>query len=153
MREVELETTSAAETERIASALAGALEPGDVVLIEGEVGTGKTTFVRGAAHALGVEGNVASPSFTIGRRHLGRVPVSHLDLFRLESFESEDPSLLDDYLDRDTIVFVEWPKEGASALGLPSERDAIVVRLSHLGDDRRRVRLSGSPRALAGILP
>ena len=78
---------------------ASACAPGDVVLVAGDVGTGKTTFVRGACRGLGVSEPVTSPSFTIGQRYEGRVPVSHVDLFRLDTLEGEDPALLDDYLD------------------------------------------------------
>jgi len=86
---LELDSTSPAETEAIAARLAALLEPGDVVLVEGELGSGKTTFVRGAARSLGVEGAVTSPTYTIGHRYHGRVDVSHLDLYRFELSEIE----------------------------------------------------------------
>jgi tRNA threonylcarbamoyladenosine biosynthesis protein TsaE len=143
MCEAELVSESAADTERLAEAIAGLLVPGDVVLIEGEVGTGKTTFVRGACRALGVTDTVSSPSFTIGQRYGGRVPVSHMDLFRLESLQAEDPALLADYLDSASIAFVEWPKEDSSLLGLAPERVPVLIALAHLGGDRRRVRIAG----------
>ncbi|HWI71970.1 MAG TPA: tRNA (adenosine(37)-N6)-threonylcarbamoyltransferase complex ATPase subunit type 1 TsaE, partial [Baekduia sp.] len=91
-------TTDAAGTEAAGAALAATLKPGDVVLLEGEMGAGKTTFVRGAARALGFEGPVTSPTFTIGRCYEGAVPIVHLDLHRLVGLEDEDPALLDDYL-------------------------------------------------------
>ena len=101
---------SAAETEALGAQLAARLEPGDVVVVSGEVGAGKTTLIRGACRALGVEGPVTSPTFTIGQRYEGgRLPVSHLDLYRLEGLEGEDPALLDDYLVPDAVAFVEWP--------------------------------------------
>src|SRR4051812_25541052 len=93
-----LETSSATETEAAGAELAGRLEPGDVVLVRGELGSGKTTFVRGACRALGVEGPITSPTFTIGHLYEGRVGVAHLDLFRLDSLAGEDPALLGDYL-------------------------------------------------------
>ena len=74
------ESRSAAETEALGARLAERLRPGDVVLVRGEMGAGKTTLIRGACRALGVEGPVTSPTFTIGQRYEGRVPVSHLDL-------------------------------------------------------------------------
>ena len=104
---------SAAETEAIGARLAAALEPGDVVLISGELGAGKTTFIRGACRELGVEEPVVSPTFTIGRRYVGRVAVSHLDLFRLDGLEGEDPGLLDDYLAAEAVTFIEWPEAAA----------------------------------------
>ncbi|MDQ6807290.1 MAG: tRNA (adenosine(37)-N6)-threonylcarbamoyltransferase complex ATPase subunit type 1 TsaE [Actinomycetota bacterium] len=79
-----LETAGAQETEALGAELAATLKPGDVVLVEGELGAGKTTFVRGACRALGVTDPVTSPTFTIGQRYHGRVPISHLDLYRLE---------------------------------------------------------------------
>ena len=92
-------TDSAAETEALGAELAERLGPGDVVVVSGEVGAGKTTLIRGACRALGVESPVTSPTFTIGHRYEGgRLPVAHLDLYRLEGLEGEDPALLDDYL-------------------------------------------------------
>jgi tRNA threonylcarbamoyladenosine biosynthesis protein TsaE len=142
--EVELETRSAAETEALAAAAAPGLRPGDVVLIAGDVGTGKTTWVRGACRALGVRGTVASPSFTIGRVYAAEPPVAHLDLFRLDSLEGEDPALLADYLSIERVAFVEWPE--AAAPELEPERVALRLHLAHAGGDRRRVRAIGAER-------
>lgn len=129
-------TDAAAATEALAAELAAELAPGDVVLISGEVGAGKTTFVRGAARALGVTDPVTSPTFTIGHRYGGRLPVSHLDLYRLGGdLSGEDPGLLDDYLLPDSVVFVEWP--GAAGPGL--ERVAMRITIAHAGGDRREV--------------
>jgi tRNA threonylcarbamoyladenosine biosynthesis protein TsaE len=138
------ETAGAAETEALAGRLGAALAPGDLVLVSGELGTGKTTFVRGACRALGVEGPVASPTFTIGSRHRGRVPVSHLDLYRLVPGADEDPALLADYLGPDAVTFVEWPDRAPWALGEP----ALTVELEHLGGDRRRISVT-KPEARA----
>jgi len=132
------ETVNEAQTEALAARLAAALAPGDVVLIEGEVGAGKTTFVRGACRALGVDAVVTSPTFTIGQRYAGAVPVSHLDLYRVADLGGEDPDLLADYIGADTITFVEWPDAGAqeiSDLGHVARR----VKLTHAGGDRRTV--------------
>jgi tRNA threonylcarbamoyladenosine biosynthesis protein TsaE len=130
-----LETRSAAETEALGARIAGRLQPGDVVLLSGEVGAGKTTLIRGACRALGVSGPVTSPTFTIGQRYEGRLPVSHLDLYRLQSLEGEDPALLDDYLRPEGVAFVEWPDAGSAHLGRP----ALEVRLAHEGEERRRI--------------
>jgi tRNA threonylcarbamoyladenosine biosynthesis protein TsaE len=126
-------TGSAAETEAVAAALAERLAPGDVVVITGELGSGKTTFVRGAAGALGAEGPVTSPTFTIGQIYPGRVPVAHLDLYRLGSLADEEPGLLDEYLAPDVVAFVEWPGIAEDEL----ERVAARVRIEHAGGDGR----------------
>lgn len=122
-------------TEALAATLAATLVPGDVVLIRGELGAGKTTFVRGAARALGVTEPVTSPTFTIGQRYAGRLPVSHLDLYRLGELADEEPGLLDDYLTPEAIAFVEWPE----IAGLELPRIALAVELQHAGGDRRRI--------------
>jgi tRNA threonylcarbamoyladenosine biosynthesis protein TsaE len=131
-----VESGSAEETEALGARIAERLGPGDVILLSGELGAGKTTLIRGACRALGVTGPVTSPTFTIGQRYEdGRLPVSHLDLYRLADLEGEDPALLDDYLGPDGIAFVEWPDTGSGRLGRP----AIVVRLAHVSEERRRI--------------
>ncbi len=135
------ETTEApAETEAIAATLAARLRPGDIVLVSGDLGAGKTTFVRGACRALGVGGAVTSPSFTIAQRYDGSVAVSHLDLYRLGNLDDEDPALLADELAADRVAFVEWPEVGAP-VGLDPERVAARVRIEHRGGDRRLVQV------------
>jgi len=129
-------TSGAAETEALAARLAQALEPGDIVLIAGELGSGKTTFVRGACRALGISGRVTSPTFTIGQRYDGHVPVSHLDLYRLADLGGEDPALLADYLTPERVAFVEWPEVAEGFVGGPI---AARVRLAHGGGDTREI--------------
>lgn len=130
------ETNSAEETERVAAEVAERLRAGDVVLVSGDLGTGKTTFVRGAARALGVEGPVTSPTFTIGQVYGARgMEVAHLDLYRLPTLGSEDPALLEDYLTAARVGFVEWP----GTPGAVFERVRARVSLEHLGGDRRAV--------------
>ncbi len=124
------------ETEALGAELAAGLSAGDVVLVHGELGAGKTTFVRGAARALGVSDPVTSPTFSIAHRYRGtEVIVAHLDLYRLQSLHAEDPELLEDYLGADRIAFVEWPEAGAGEL--PCAR--VRVTLAHAGADRRRI--------------
>jgi tRNA threonylcarbamoyladenosine biosynthesis protein TsaE len=114
------------------------LQVGDVVAVSGELGAGKTTFVRGACRALGVTRPVTSPTYTIGHRYEGRVPVSHLDLYRFESFGEADWGALEPYFE-DAVVFVEWPEAAGGALPPPRVR----VRLRHVDERRRLIVLDG----------
>jgi tRNA threonylcarbamoyladenosine biosynthesis protein TsaE len=138
-------STSPAETEQIAAKLAARLASGDVVYVSGELGSGKTTFVRGACRALGVEGPVTSPTYTIGHRYDG---VSHLDLYRFEQLTDSDWGALEPYFE-DAIVFVEWPERGVGRLPPPR----VSVELAHVDAERREIGLeSGEPALLAGLL-
>jgi tRNA threonylcarbamoyladenosine biosynthesis protein TsaE len=139
-----LETGSAAETEAAGEKLAADLAAGDVVVVSGDLGAGKTTLIRGACRALGVEGPVTSPTFTIGQRYSGRLPVSHLDLYRLGGLEGEDPALLDDYLDPTSVAFLEWPAVAEPEL---AGRRVLEVRLTHLGGDRRQIEVGARESA------
>jgi tRNA threonylcarbamoyladenosine biosynthesis protein TsaE len=131
-----LQSGSAAETEALGARVAERLSPGDVVVVSGEVGAGKTTLIRGACRALGIEEPITSPTFTIGQRYAGGgLPVSHLDLYRLQSLEEEDPALIDDYLGPDGVAFVEWPAVGVERLGRP----ALEIRLEHAGGESRAI--------------
>jgi tRNA threonylcarbamoyladenosine biosynthesis protein TsaE len=126
------------QTEELGSELAASLVPGDVVLVAGELGAGKTTFVRGGCRALGVTAMVTSPTFTIGQRYPAPVPVSHVDLFRIERLDDEDPDLLTEYLRPDTIAFVEWPSHGEDAV-VALGRVVARVWIEHAGGDERLV--------------
>ncbi len=142
-----VDTTGPAETESLGAELARALDDGDVVLIRGELGSGKTTLVRGAARALGVSDPVTSPTFSIGHRYAaGALTVSHLDLYRLSGLEHEDPALLADYLGPGRIAFVEWPEDAHVELA----EARLRVTLNHGGGDRRRIDVDQPPRAGAG---
>jgi tRNA threonylcarbamoyladenosine biosynthesis protein TsaE len=131
---VEEESASPEETERIAARLAKRLRPGDVVTVSGELGSGKTTFVRGACRALGVEGPVTSPTFTVGHRYRGDVDVSHLDLYRFAGVSAAEWGDLEPYFD-EAVCFVEWPEAARDAL--PPLRAAVTLR--HANGDRRTV--------------
>jgi tRNA threonylcarbamoyladenosine biosynthesis protein TsaE len=140
------ETNSPQETEAAAAELARRLEAGDVVLVSGELGAGKTTFVRGACRALGVDGAVTSPTYTIGQVYAAGdgLEIAHLDLYRLQSLGGEDPALLDDYLTPQRIGFVEWPAIGEHAI-----RGVVArVRIEHAGGDRRRIEIAPGPGRL-----
>ena len=140
---IEVESSSPEETEQIAAALAGELRPGDVVGVEGELGSGKTTFIRGACRTLGVLEPVTSPTYTIGHRYRGRVDVSHLDLYRFEGVSDSEWGDLEEYF-RDAVVFVEWPENAAGQL--PPER--VRVGLRHLGERHRLIVLSAVEKSL-----
>jgi tRNA threonylcarbamoyladenosine biosynthesis protein TsaE len=128
---------SAEATEAAGAALAAELTPGDVVLVSGDLGAGKTTFVRGALRALGVTERVTSPTFVVGHLYeTGRTRAAHLDLYRLGGLDGEDPGLLDPFFGPDTITFVEWPERAAGWEG--SRR----VSLEHAGGDRRTVEIA-----------
>ena len=129
-------TASPDETEALAARLAALLGPGDVVTISGELGAGKTTFVRGAARALGVSGPVSSPTFTIGHRYEAPTPVAHLDLYRIAGLDPEEWGDLEPYFDG-TVAFVEWPEHGGN--WLPEAR--AVVTLGHVDASHRSVRI------------
>jgi tRNA threonylcarbamoyladenosine biosynthesis protein TsaE len=131
-------SNSPQETEAAGADLARSLARGDVVLVSGELGSGKTTFVRGACRALGVDGPVTSPTFTIGHVLGGSPEVAHLDLYRVGSLAGEDPGLLEDYLTPERVGFVEWPSVAEADL----ERVAARVLLEHAGGDRRRITLA-----------
>lgn len=131
-----IESLSPDQTELVAAELAAELEPGDVVTIAGELGTGKTTFVRGACRALGVQGPVTSPTYTIGHRYRGKVDVSHLDLYRFENVSPAEWGDLEPYFDG-AVCFVEWPEAAEEALPEPRFR----VTLRYAGEDRRMVEI------------
>jgi tRNA threonylcarbamoyladenosine biosynthesis protein TsaE len=134
---MQVESSSAEETEATGARLATKLEQGDVVTVSGELGTGKTTFVRGACRALGVEGPITSPTFTVGHRYRGRVDVSHLDLYRFAGVSPAEWGDLEPYFDG-AVCFVEWPEAGEGVL--PPPRHAVTIR--HGGDDRRTITVS-----------
>jgi tRNA threonylcarbamoyladenosine biosynthesis protein TsaE len=130
-------TNGPAETEALGERLAAELQPGDVVLVSGELGVGKTTLIRGICRGLGVDGPVTSPTFTIGNTYRGRLPVSHLDLYRLEELDSEDPGLLDDYVTEENVSLIEWPAAAEPRLHQVTQR----VRIAHAGGDEREIEL------------
>jgi tRNA threonylcarbamoyladenosine biosynthesis protein TsaE len=140
---VEIESASPAETEAVAATLAGALEVGDVVTVSGDLGSGKTTFVRGACRALGITVPVTSPTFTIGHRYPGDPDVSHLDLFRFQGLSAAEWGDLEPYFEN-AICFVEWPEAAAGVL--PPVR--VEVRLSHVDPTHRLIALDGTEESL-----
>ena len=144
---MEVRSASPAETEAVAAALARELRAGDVVTVSGDLGSGKTTFVRGACRALGITAPVTSPTFTIGHRYPNEPDVSHLDLYRFQGFSAAEWGALEPYFE-DAICFVEWPEAADDAL--PPVR--LKVRLSHVDPTRRLICLdSPEPTLLDGL--
>ncbi len=134
-------TDSPEQTEAAGAALAQRLRPGDVVLVAGELGAGKTTFVRGACRALGVVEAVTSPTFTIGQVYAAAgsvAEVAHIDLYRVAALADEEPELLEDYLTPERIGFVEWPGVAQGTLA----HAAVRVAIEHAGGDRRTIRIA-----------
>lgn len=136
-------TSTPEETQALAARLAAALAPGDVVTVSGDLGAGKTTFVRGAAQALGVTDRVTSPTFTVGHRYDGRVRVAHLDLYRFAGVSAAEWGDLEPYFD-DALVFVEWPEAAGDDLPSPRAR----VRMRHDGEGRRVIEIEAERAVL-----
>ena len=127
----------------LARNVARVLGPGDVVVLSGEVGAGKSTFVRAAALALGVTERVTSPTYQLARGYEGlvegrRVVVNHMDLYRLEGIENRDALEIDDYLEPEAVTFIEWADPALDAIEDPS-----VVHISHETPTTRSVSLEG----------
>jgi tRNA threonylcarbamoyladenosine biosynthesis protein TsaE len=127
----------------LASKVARVLGPGDVVVLSGEVGAGKTTFVRAAALALGVTERVTSPTYQLARGYQGQMDgqpiiVNHMDLYRLEGIEDRDVLELDDYLEPEAVTFIEWAAPALDAIEDPS-----LVHISHETPATRSVSLEG----------
>lgn len=132
---------SESATAEIAREFAAALRPGDVVLLQGELGSGKTAFVRAAAATLGVESRVTSPTFAIGNVYSGsEVEVAHLDLYRLAEIDTTDEAVVDDFLTSERIGFVEWPHAELAGDFAPR----AIVSLSHAGGDAREIEIQWS---------
>lgn len=135
------ETHSAAETRAFGEQLAAELRPGDVVLLEGDLGAGKSELARGVARGLGVTETVTSPSFTILNVYeSGRVPLYHFDWYRLESAEELFEMGMDEYLGGDGIALVEWP--GRCPEALPEK--CLRIAIEQTGETERRITMSHS---------
>ncbi|TCJ15647.1 tRNA (adenosine(37)-N6)-threonylcarbamoyltransferase complex ATPase subunit type 1 TsaE [Rubrobacter taiwanensis] len=135
---MEWEGLDEGELRDLAARVAGALKPGDVVVLAGEVGAGKTAFVRAASRALGVEEPITSPTFQLARSYEGRARVNHLDLYRLEEVRDWDALDLDEYLSPEAVTFIEWADPALELLENPT-----LIELFHETPGTRRVRISG----------
>jgi len=133
----EIETASPAETMALAGRLATVAEPGDLICIRGELGAGKTVFAKGFGAGLGVPGTISSPSFVLMAEYVGRLPLFHLDLYRLAGATDVFEGGLIDDRQAAGVVLVEWPERMGSML--PSPR--LDVDIDVTGDQGRRLRL------------
>ncbi|RHB46657.1 tRNA (adenosine(37)-N6)-threonylcarbamoyltransferase complex ATPase subunit type 1 TsaE [Exiguobacterium sp. AM39-5BH] len=126
-------THSAAETQAVAEKLATLVKAGTVITLNGDLGAGKTTFTQGFGKGLGVTRNVNSPTFTIMKQYQGRLPLYHMDVYRLE--DTGDDIGLEEYINGDGVAIVEWSNLIESSL--PTERLAITIE--RLGDEERQL--------------
>jgi tRNA threonylcarbamoyladenosine biosynthesis protein TsaE len=131
------ETRSEAETEEIASELAGELKPGDVIALYGPLGAGKTSFVRGLAFGLHCVQPVRSPTFSLINEYSGPLPLYHFDFYRLDGTAEIDDLGWTDYLENDGVLAIEWPEKVRKMLPIPR----IEVYLSYLGGTSRKVEI------------
>jgi tRNA threonylcarbamoyladenosine biosynthesis protein TsaE len=139
-----LTTNGAAETEAVGEAIGSQLRLGDLVVLSGDLGAGKTTFTKGLARALGVEQRVTSPTFTIVQEYDGRLPVAHVDVYRLERIQELYDFGFEELLE-ERVTVVEWGV--AIALVLPHDRVNVRIELDGTdegdeGDDRRRLAIA-----------
>ncbi len=152
-------TTGADDTRRLAGAIAELARAGDLVLLVGDLGTGKTAFAQGFAKALGVDEQVTSPTFTLVRTYRGRLPLNHLDVYRLDRLQEADDIGLAELIDDGGVTLIEWGDAVRPAL----QPDYREVRLAYAavegapdddGDDHRHLQFtvvgpSWAPRAEA----
>jgi tRNA threonylcarbamoyladenosine biosynthesis protein TsaE len=133
---MEYRTVGAADTRAIGEGVASVLVAGDVVLLTGDLGAGKTVLAQGIAAGLGVTDRVVSPTFALVREYTGRVPMHHLDVYRLDHLQEAIDLGLEELLD-DGVVVVEWG-EGVREL-LPADRLEITLTLDDVDEDARRL--------------
>jgi tRNA threonylcarbamoyladenosine biosynthesis protein TsaE len=137
---IAVETRNEGETRALGAQLGSVAQPGDVFILHGGFGAGKTTLVQGIARGLGVEGHVTSPSFVIANEYEGRMPIYHLDLYRIEVMDSTTLEAISEYFGSDGVCAVEWPAS------LPADliQHATHVELSVTGDECRLIRVDSS---------
>jgi tRNA threonylcarbamoyladenosine biosynthesis protein TsaE len=139
-----IETTSEQETRALGVDLGAAAEAGDVLLLLGTFGVGKTTLVQGIARGLGIEDQVTSPSFVIANEYYGRLPLYHVDLYRVEQMDDITLEALAEYFGTDGLCVVEWPASVPADL----VQDAVQVELAVTGESTRRIGIDRAPERL-----
>ncbi len=135
--QVEFISQSVAHTQRAGVVLAQLLQPGDIIWLEGDLGAGKTTFTKGVAQGLGVTGYVNSPTFTLVNEYQGRLPIYHLDCYRLESGREALDFGIEEYLDSGGVTIIEWPERIREVL----PPDHLAIQLGYMTDTKRTLRL------------
>ena len=136
---MEFITHSPEETEKIGEALAKSLQPGTILAYRGDLGAGKTAFIRGLARGLGCKETVTSPTYTIVNEYLGgRLPLFHFDMYRLASSDDLWDIGWEDYLDREGVCAVEWSENVQDAM-----ENAVTVTIEKLGENTRRITIEG----------
>ena len=138
---------SEAQTKTLAAGLARLLKPGDIVFLTGQLGSGKTFFIKAAARALGVREPVTSPSFTMANSYSGNVTVHHLDIYRLKEFGPAAAFDFEPFFEDDCITFVEWPEVAESALETP----AVRIHMDHVDEQTRRLSFKVSENLSKGV--
>ncbi|MHB9053220.1 MAG: tRNA (adenosine(37)-N6)-threonylcarbamoyltransferase complex ATPase subunit type 1 TsaE [Thermoleophilia bacterium] len=141
---MEIVSRSQQQTASLAAALAAFLHGGDIVFLIGELGAGKTFFIRSAAEALGVTEPVTSPSYTMAQTYGGKTTVHHLDLYRLPKFDAGDAADFEPFFEAESITFIEWPDRAVPFLGEP----AVVIRMEHVNIDSRRISIESNRQEL-----
>ncbi|MFC0026918.1 tRNA (adenosine(37)-N6)-threonylcarbamoyltransferase complex ATPase subunit type 1 TsaE [Neobacillus cucumis] len=133
MKEYELTTSNNGETSQFAEKLAEHLQPGDVIALEGDLGAGKTTFTKGLAKGLGVKKTVSSPTFTIIKEYKGKLPLYHMDVYRvLDAYEDLG---FDEYFEGEGVTVVEW----AHLIKEQLPEELLTIYLYHQGQDQRKM--------------
>jgi tRNA threonylcarbamoyladenosine biosynthesis protein TsaE len=148
MSALELVSHSPEETQKLGRRLGEVAQPGDVFLLVGDLGSGKTCLTQGIAWGLGIKEYALSPSFVIIRELYGRLPLYHIDLYRLDRIEESMDLGLDDYLYGRGVCVVEWAEKALSLM--PPER--LLIRLDYLSDTERRFRLEASGQRYSTIV-
>ncbi|RSK25672.1 tRNA (adenosine(37)-N6)-threonylcarbamoyltransferase complex ATPase subunit type 1 TsaE [Bacillus sp. HMF5848] len=128
-------TTSPEETMTFSKKLAAYLQPGDVITLEGDLGAGKTTFVKGLAKGLNITRNVNSPTFTIIKEYQGKMPLYHMDVYRME--ESDEDLGFEEYFSGSGITVVEWPQFIKDFL----PEALLKITIKHTGENARKIQL------------
>lgn len=155
---IETQTASAAATRELAARLAPLARAGDVVVLAGDLGAGKTTFAKGFADGLGVKGEVTSPTFTLVHLHEGRLPLAHVDVYRLDQLREVEDLGLPELLDEGAVALVEWGDVVASEL----PGGYLEVRMTEggaAGERRVQIRAVGEewssrlPEVAAAVAP